>query len=567
MPPPLRVGTVYDFRNTPESGLDMPSLYAAIMDQVVMLDGLGLDLVWFTEHHFLDDGYLPSWVPMAGAIAARTKHVRLSSDVCLLPFNHPVRLAEDLAVLDNISNGRIEVGVGMGYAPHEFRGFGLPVSRRVSLTDEGIEVLRHCFTGEKFSFHGKRYDFDDVVIRPRYVQPGGPPLWIAEMSEAGAQRAARNDSNFLPQGARSMVLDPWRATLKASGRNPDNYRVGIIRSCLVSSDLERDWPAVRAAERYRGQVYRSFNKDESAAGGVSGNTREASIPQTWVVGNVEHCVKELTSFVREYGITDLVTWAVPPGMRPEQMNGSLERFVRDVAPRVKAAAAAALEGRRMGVGIGLGCAEFPFSGAAAYWRWIDICEAGGVDSIWQTDRIVGRQPFLESMTTMAALAGRTRRMRFGMNVVSMAFRDPVLLAKQCATIDVLSDGRLLPAFGIGSPLAPEWQALGIDTRTRGRKTDECLEIIRRLWREESVDFSGAFYKLKGVSIAPKPVQPDLPMWIGGSPGGAPPPPPSPGAARPPGVDRRPHGGGDPAPRPDRPRLAAWRRSAGGGRSR
>jgi len=109
MRPPLRVGTVYDFRNTPESGMDMPSLYAAIMDQVVMLDGLGLDLVWFTEHHFLDDGYLPSWVPMAGAIAARTKYVRLSSDVCLLPFNHPVRLAEDLAVLDNISNGFLDL--------------------------------------------------------------------------------------------------------------------------------------------------------------------------------------------------------------------------------------------------------------------------------------------------------------------------------------------------------------------------------------------------------------------------------------------------------------------------
>ena len=170
----------------------------------------------------------------------------------------------------------------------------------------------------------------------------------------------------------------------------------------------------------------------------------------------------------------------------------------------------------MSVAIGLGCAEFSFSGAAAYWRWIDMCEAGGVDSIWQTDRIVGRQPFLESMTTMAALAGRTRRMRFGMNVVSLAFRDPVLLAKQCATIDVLSDGRLLPAFGIGSPLGGEWQALGIDTKTSGRRTDECLEIIRRLWREESVDFDGAFYKLKGVMMTPKPVQGDLPMWIGGS---------------------------------------------------
>jgi probable F420-dependent oxidoreductase len=120
------------------------------------------------------------------------------------------------------------------------------------------------------------------------------------------------------------------------------------------------------------------------------------------------------------------------------------------------------------------------------------------------------------MTVMAALAGRTRRLRFGMNVVSLALRDPVLLAKQCATIDVLSDGRLLPAFGIGSPLGPEWTTLDIDTRTRGRRTDESLEIIARLWREESVDFQGRHYKLNGASISPKPVQPDLPMWIGGS---------------------------------------------------
>src|ERR1700678_2678538 len=165
----------------------------------------------------------------------------------------------------------------------------------------------------------------------------------------------------------------------------------------------------------------------------------------------------------------------------------------------------------MGIGIGLGCAEFPFSGAAAYWRWIDMGEAGGVDSIWQTDRIVSRQPVLESKTTMAALAGRTRRMRFGMNVVSLTFRDPVLLAKQCATIDVLSDGRLLPAFGIGSPMAPEWEALGLDPASRGRRTDEALEIIRRLWHEESVDFDGRHHHLRGASILPRPVQRDLPI--------------------------------------------------------
>jgi len=108
----LRLGVVYDFRNPPDSGMDNPSLYAAILDQVAWLDGLGLDLVWFTEHHFVDDGYLPSWIPVAAAMASRTRRVRFSCDVCLLPFNHPIRLAEDLAVLDNLSNGRVEIGVG-----------------------------------------------------------------------------------------------------------------------------------------------------------------------------------------------------------------------------------------------------------------------------------------------------------------------------------------------------------------------------------------------------------------------------------------------------------------------
>lgn len=209
----------------------------------------------------------------------------------------------------------------------------------MSLTDEGLEVLRRCFTGERFSFHGKRYTFDDVVIRPRYVQQGGPPLWVAAMSEAGAQRAAHFDSHLLPQGPRTAVLDPWRSALAGSGRDPQNYRVGIIRSCLVTDDVERDWPPVRAAERYRGEVYRSFTPG-TGAGGVAGNTDSARIPQTWVVGNADHCVAELSGFIREYGITDLVTWAVPPGMRPEHMNAGLERFFRDVAPRLKAAAEA-----------------------------------------------------------------------------------------------------------------------------------------------------------------------------------------------------------------------------------
>jgi probable F420-dependent oxidoreductase len=170
----------------------------------------------------------------------------------------------------------------------------------------------------------------------------------------------------------------------------------------------------------------------------------------------------------------------------------------------------------MTISVGMGIAAFPFADARGFWRWVDLCEAGGVDSIWQSDRVISTAPALECMSVMAALAGRTRRLKFGMNVLSLAQRDPVLVAKQCATIDVLSEGRLLPAFGIGSPLGPEWKALGLDTRSRGKRMDECLEIVSRLWREDVVDFAGVHFRLEGASISPKPVQAELPMWIGGS---------------------------------------------------
>ena len=170
----------------------------------------------------------------------------------------------------------------------------------------------------------------------------------------------------------------------------------------------------------------------------------------------------------------------------------------------------------MGVAIGLGFAEFPFADVGAYWRWVDMAEAEGVDSLWQTDRIVSREPILECITTMAALAGRTRRIKFGMNVASVGLRDPLLLAKQCATIDVLSQGRLLPAFGVGNVRGPEWAALGLDHKRAAASTDEALLLLRRLWSEPSVDFEGTHFRWKGASISPRPVNPDIPLWVGGN---------------------------------------------------
>lgn len=170
----------------------------------------------------------------------------------------------------------------------------------------------------------------------------------------------------------------------------------------------------------------------------------------------------------------------------------------------------------MAIGLGLGTSRFPFDSARGYWRWVEQCEAGGVDSIWQTDRLVSREPMLECLSTMAALAGATERVRFGMNVASIALRDPLLTAKQCATIDMLSGGRLLPAFGIGSALSMDYKATGTPTRGRGRKANEALELVSRLWHEESVTFEGEFFNYTEASISPRPANPRIPLWIGGS---------------------------------------------------
>jgi alkanesulfonate monooxygenase SsuD/methylene tetrahydromethanopterin reductase-like flavin-dependent oxidoreductase (luciferase family) len=120
------------------------------------------------------------------------------------------------------------------------------------------------------------------------------------------------------------------------------------------------------------------------------------------------------------------------------------------------------------------------------------------------------------MSVMAALAGGTKRIKFGMNVASLGLRDPVLTAKMCATIDVLSDGRLLPAFGVGSALSRDYIATQTPTKGRGKRSAEGLEIISRLWRETEVTFEGEYYQLDAATIAPRPVQSPLPLWVGGS---------------------------------------------------
>lgn len=154
-------------------------------------------------------------------------------------------------------------------------------------------------------------------------------------------------------------------------------------------------------------------------------------------------------------------------------------------------------------------------GADLFWRLVDLCERTDIDSLWFSDRLSSPLPVLEPVTAMAAVAARTRRLKFGPSVLVAPFRTPVVLARQLAMLDYLSGGRALPAVGIGVESAAEFRAAGVPYAERARRTDEAIEVMRRCWTEEEVHYRGVFWSLEGVRVEPKPVQQPLPLWIGG----------------------------------------------------
>jgi alkanesulfonate monooxygenase SsuD/methylene tetrahydromethanopterin reductase-like flavin-dependent oxidoreductase (luciferase family) len=154
------------------------------------------------------------------------------------------------------------------------------------------------------------------------------------MSEGGAKRAARFDTHLLPQGTREAVLDPWRDELVATGRDPADYRVGLIRSWLVTDDPERDWPPILGAERYRMELYTRFF-EESDDSYTAFSTEVRPIPQTWMVGSSDDIAAEIARMRDEFGVTDLCCMGVPPGVPPSSMAASFERFASEVIPRFR----------------------------------------------------------------------------------------------------------------------------------------------------------------------------------------------------------------------------------------
>ncbi len=154
-------------------------------------------------------------------------------------------------------------------------------------------------------------------------------------------------------------------------------------------------------------------------------------------------------------------------------------------------------------------------GGAFLWTLCDFLERSGIDSLWLSDRLSSPAPVPEVMTTLAAVAARTTRLKFGPSVIVLPYRTPVVAAKELATIDWLSRGRLFPAVGVGVELPREFDASGVPFKERGRRTDEAIRVIRMLWSQDEVSFQGEFYRLDRVTIFPKPWQSPPPIWIGG----------------------------------------------------
>ena len=333
---PVRFGLWYDFRNPQRWRQAWSRLYQETLEQAAWAESLGFDSIWLSEHHFTDDGYIPSLFPMLAALAMRTTRVRLGTAVLLAPLHHPLRLAEDAAVVDVLSNGRLDLGVAPGYRAEEFTLLGVRRAERGRRTDETIEVLQAAWTGRPFSYHGRCFQFADAIVTPPPLQQPHPPIWVGGGSPATAERAARLGCHFLPDGGADAALYTlYRAQLAAHGHDPDRFSITTVRSVYVCEDPERGWQEVKEHYRYMADRYRQWSEaTDTNAPGDSTDGGEALPRANYLVGTPEMVASVISRLRHEVPFDQLVFWARPPGLPIERSSHSLELFARQVIPRL-----------------------------------------------------------------------------------------------------------------------------------------------------------------------------------------------------------------------------------------
>ncbi len=332
--PKLRFGLWYDFRNPSAWKRPYDQVYGEIFDQIAWGEHHGFDDIWLSEHHFIDDGYSPALMPIAAAIAARTKKIRIGTSVVLLPFHNPVRLAEDGATVDVISGGRFELGVGVGYKVEEFEGFAVSSKERGGRTNEGLEIIRRLWEGETLTFQGKYYEVNKAKLAPEPIQQPRPPLWVGGFTPPAMRRAAKYGDGYIGTGPIKGAYEQYVSELQKLGKPTNNIKLaGGFAWLIPAADPDKSWHEAADHVLYQMNAYSEWG--EKAGVSIIPRIRDqAHLRELGIfnVVDVDTCIKMIRDYASEVPLTHFYSWTLPPGLPAEWAQPHLELFASKVIP-------------------------------------------------------------------------------------------------------------------------------------------------------------------------------------------------------------------------------------------
>ena len=259
----LTFGYLYDFRNPPPWSRPWVELYAETLDFIAWSETVGFEGAWVPEHHGADDGYMPSPAVALAAIAARTTTLRLGSAISLAPLYHPVRFAEECAVLDILSGGRVEMAAAIGYRRRETDAFGVDFTKRGRRFDEFLEIVRRLWAGETVNFEGQHYTVKNAAIMPPPPR-GRIPLYIGGFADKAMERVAKYGDGYF---GNEEVCDVYVEKLRAQGKDPSEARIRIQGLFLaVARDPEAALHELAPFYHYVNNTYGAWLNEDKAIG-------------------------------------------------------------------------------------------------------------------------------------------------------------------------------------------------------------------------------------------------------------------------------------------------------------
>lgn len=284
-----RFGLLWQLR-TPDAGRHpLVDVYRNTLEEVVAAEEMGFDSAWLTEHHFVEDGYLSSPLTMLAALAARTSRIRIGPYVALASMYHPVRLAEDAAVVDLVSRGRLELAFGSGYKADEFDGLGIDRRKRGRLMDEIIAILQRAWMDAPLEFRGELFEFGPIEVTPKPVQQPVPLFLGSPQSRPVLERIARLGVPGVAGQPKPEDMEFFHRALAEHGRDPAGLEYLPFKYLWVDRDHERARRVALPAAEYVLGDYRQWSST------TSGEAKyvDADYSQHIIVGNPEHCIEQL----------------------------------------------------------------------------------------------------------------------------------------------------------------------------------------------------------------------------------------------------------------------------------